>query len=287
MIEVAVEAKTKADQDKLSVALARLAEEDPSFRVTADPESGQTVIKGMGELHLDILIDRMRREFKVGANVGQPQVAYRETIGRDVHRRPHPPEADRRGRPVRARQDRAGAGWSRARASPSRARSWAAPCPRSTSPAVEKGIELARQGGIVAGFPVIDFKARLVDGASHDVDSSSLAFEIAARVGVLRRPAGERRRALLEPVMKVEVVTPEDYLGDVIGDLNARRGQVGGMEPRGNAQVIRAMVPLATMFGYVNTLRSLTQGRAQFTMEFDHYDQVPSAVSDEVRARYA
>ncbi len=285
VIEVAVEAKTKADQDKLAVALARLAEEDPSFRVAADPESGQTVIRGMGELHLDILVDRMRREFKVDANVGQPQVAYRETIGREaeidhIHRK----QTGGAGQFARVKMvlepGEQGSGFQ------FESEVVGGAVPREYIPAVEKGVEDARQSGVVAGFPVIDFKVRLVDGASHDVDSSSLAFEIAAR-SALRGALERATSALLEPVMKVEVVTPEDYLGDVIGDLNARRGHVNGMEPRGNAQVIRAMVPLATMFGYVNTLRSLTQGRAQFTMEFDHYDRVPQAVSDEVRARYA
>ena len=285
VIEVAVEARTKADQDKLSLALARLAEEDPSFRVSADPESGQTVIRGMGELHLDILVDRMRREFKVDANVGRPQVAYRETLSREA-------EVD-----YTHRKQTGGAGqFARVKIvleplEPGdgfvfRSEVVGGAVPREYVPAVEKGIDEARRVGIVAGFPVIDFKARLIDGAAHDVDSSSMAFEIAARAA-LRDGLRGAVPVLLEPVMKVEVVTPEDYLGDVIGDLNARRGQVGGMEPRGNARVVRAMVPLATMFGYVNTLRSLTQGRAQFTMEFDRYDQVPATVSDEVRARYA
>ena len=285
VIEVAVEARTKADQDKLSLALARLAEEDPSFRVSADPESGQTVIRGMGELHLDILVDRMRREFKVDANVGRPQVAYRETLSREA-------EVD-----YTHRKQTGGAGqFARVKIvleplEPGdgfvfQSEVVGGAVPREYVPAVEKGIDEARRVGIVAGFPVIDFKARLIDGAAHDVDSSSMAFEIAARAA-LRDGLRGAVPVLLEPVMKVEVVTPEDYLGDVIGDLNARRGQVGGMEPRGNARVVRAMVPLATMFGYVNTLRSLTQGRAQFTMEFDRYDQVPATVSDEVRARYA
>ena len=285
VIEVAVEAKTKADQDRLGVALARLAEEDPSFRVAADPESGQTVIRGMGELHLDILIDRVRREFRVEANVGQPQVAYRETIGREAAvDHTHRKQTGGAGQYARVKivlePMEPGAGFA------FESKVVGGAVPKEYIPAVEKGIEAARQAGIVAGFPVIDFKARLVDGASHDVDSSALAFEIAARAA-FRDVLRDARPALLEPVMSVEVVTPEDYLGDVIGDLNARRGQVGGMEPRGNAQVIRAAVPLATMFGYVNTLRSLTQGRAQFTMEFDRYDQVPEVVSDEVRARYA
>ena len=285
VIEVAVEAKTKADQDKLSVALARLAEEDPSFRVAADPESGQTVIRGMGELHLDILVDRMRREFKVDANIGQPQVAYRETIGRQATiDHTHKKQTGGAGQFARVKivlePTAPGEGFE------FESKIVGGAVPREFIPAVKKGIEEARQSGIVAGFPVIDFKARLIDGASHDVDSSSLAFEIAARTA-FRNVLRDAAPILLEPVMKVEVVTSEDYLGDVIGDLNARRGQVGGMEPRGNAQVIRAMVPLATMFGYVSTLRSLTQGRAQFTMEFDHYDRVPRVVSDEIRARYA
>ena len=285
VIEVAVEAKTKADQDRLSIALARLAEEDPSFRVTADPESGQTVIRGMGELHLDILVDRMRREFKVDANVGQPQVAYRETIGREATvNYTHKKQTGGAGQFARVKIVLAPAAPGEGFAFESAIVGGAVP--REYIPAVEKGIEEARQAGIVAGFPVIDFKARLIDGASHDVDSSSLAFEIAARAA-FRDALKDAGPVLLEPMMKVEVVMSEDYLGDVIGDLNARRGQVGGMEPRGNAKVIRAMVPLETMFGYVNTLRSLTQGRAQFTMEFDHYDQVPRVVSDEVRARYA
>ena len=285
VIEVAVEAKTKADQDKLSVALARLAEEDPSFRVGSDEESGQTVIKGMGELHLEILVDRMKREFKVDANVGQPQVAYRETITRPAdidytHKKQSGGAGQFARIKVKIEPLEPGSGFqfdSSIRGGN---------VPTEYIPSVKKGLEMARQTGLLAGFPVIDFKATLVDGAYHDVDSSALAFEIAGRAA-FREVMARAKPALLEPMMRVEVVTPEDYLGDVIGDLNARRGQIEGMEPRANAQVVRAQVPLATMFGYVNTLRSLTQGRAQFTMEFDHYQRVPTAVSEEVRTKYA
>ena len=285
VIEVAVEAKTKADQDKLSVALQRLAEEDPSFQVASDPESGQTIIRGMGELHLDILVDRMRREFKVGANVGQPQVAYRETITRRAEiDYTHKKQTGGAGQFARIKLEleplSPGEGFE------FESKIHGGSVPREYIPSVQKGVEAARQSGIIAGFPVIDFRISLVDGAHHEVDSSSMAFEVAARAA-LREVLPKAGSALLEPIMKVEVVTPEDYLGDVIGDLNSRRGQISGMEPRANAQVIAAMVPLATMFGYVNTLRSLSQGRAQFTMEFDHYQQVPAAVSDEVRTKYA
>ena len=285
VIEVAVEAKTKADQDKLSLALARLADEDPSFRVGTDQESGQTVIKGMGELHLEILVDRMRREFKVDANVGQPQVAYRETITRkaDIDYT-HKKQSGGAGQFARVKIEieplEPGAGFefdSHIRGGN---------VPTEYIPSVKKGFNAARQTGIIAGFPVIDFRANLVDGAYHDVDSSALAFEIAGRAA-FREIVGRAKPALLEPMMKVEVVTPDSYLGDVIGDLNSRRGQIEGMEPRSNGQVIRAQVPLATMFGYVNTLRSLTQGRGQFTMEFDHYQKVPTVVSDEVRTKFA
>ena len=285
VIEVAVEAKTKADQDRLSLALARLADEDPSFRVGTDQESGQTLIKGMGELHLEILVDRMRREFKVDANVGQPQVAYRETITRkaDIDYT-HKKQSGGAGQFARVKIEieplEPGAGFefdSHIRGGN---------VPTEYIPSVKKGFNAARQTGIIAGFPVIDFRANLVDGAYHDVDSSALAFEIAGRAA-FREIVGRAKPALLEPMMKVEVVTPDSYLGDVIGDLNSRRGQIEGMEPRSNAQVIRAQVPLATMFGYVNTLRSLTQGRGQFTMEFDHYQKVPTAVSDEVRTKFA
>ena len=285
VIEMAVEAKTKVDQEKMGVALQRLSEEDPSFRVSSDQESGQTIIKGMGELHLDIIVDRMRREFKVEANVGEPQVAYRETLSREflcdyTHKKQSGGSGQYARVKIRFEPLEPGSGYEFVN------EVVGGSVPREYVPGVQKGLESARQSGPTAGFPCIDFRAALVDGAYHEVDSSALAFEIAARAA-FREAAPKAGPVLLEPIMKVEVVTPEDYLGDVIGDLNSRRGQIGGMERRGNAQVIRAMVPLATMFGYVNTLRSLSQGRAQFTMEFDHYQQVPAAVSAEVKAKYA
>ncbi len=285
VIEVAVEAKTKADQDKMGVALARLAEEDPSFRVHTDDESGQTIIAGMGELHLDILVDRMLREFKVGANVGAPQVAYRETISKTcevdyIHKKQTGGAGQFARIKVRFEPLEAGAGFqfeSALRGSS---------VPREYIPGVAKGLESARPSGVLAGFPVIDMKATLYDGDSHDVDSSVMAFEIAARAA-FREGVTKAGPKLLEPKMRVEVVTPEEYMGDIIGDLNSRRGDVSGMDTRGNARVITAMVPLANMFGYVNTLRSMSQGRATFTMHFDHYEKVPQAVADEVRANMA
>ena len=285
VIEVAVEAKTKADQEKMGVALQRLSEEDPSFRVASDQESGQTIIKGMGELHLEIIVDRMKREFKVDANVGAPQVAYREKLSKEyvcdyTHKKQTGGSGQYARIKVRFSPGEPGSGYE------FKNEVVGGSVPREYVPGVVKGLDSARQTGPIAGFPVIDFKAALIDGAYHDVDSSALAFEIAARAA-FREAAQKAGPILLEPIMKVEAVTPEDYLGDVIGDLNSRRGQIGGMDRRGNAQVIRAMVPLATMFGYVSSLRSLTQGRAQFTMVFDHYQQVPAAVSEEVRAKYA
>ena len=284
VIEIAVEPKSKNDQEKMSAGLARLAAEDPSFRVSTDLESGQTIMKGMGELHLDILIDRLKREFKVEANIGAPQVAYRETITKEV-------EVD-----YTHKKQSGGAGqFARIKMifTPDKEDGYSfknsvvgGNVPKEYIPGVEKGIKIQKETGVVAGFPVIDFKAELVDGASHDVDSSVLAFEIAARAA-FREAMNKAAAKLLEPIMKVEVVTPEDYMGDIIGDLNSRRGNVGGMDQRGNARVIDCMVPLANMFGYVNTLRSMSQGRAQFTMQFDHYDQVPQAVADEVIAKMA
>jgi elongation factor G len=285
VIEIAVEPKTKGDQEKMGQALARLATEDPSFRVAVDHESGQTIIKGMGELHLEIIVDRMKREFKVDANVGAPQVAYRETITR-------PAEID-----YTHKKQTGGAGQF------ARVKIRFAPLPPGSGfvfensviggavpkeyvPGVEKGLRLSCDNGVLAGFPVIDLKADLIDGAYHDVDSSVLAFDIAARAA-FKEGVMKAAPKLLEPIMRVEVVTPELYMGDVIGDLNSRRGQVTGMDSRGNARVINAMVPLANMFGYVNTLRSMSQGRAQYTMHFDHYEQVPQAVADEVRAKMA
>jgi elongation factor G len=285
VIEVAVEPKTKGDQEKMSSALARLAQEDPSFQVASDPESGQTVIKGMGELHLEILVDRMKREFKVDANVGAPQVAYRETIAREAEiDYTHKKQTGGAGQFARIKLVfeplPSGEGFVFENAVVGGA------VPKEYVPGVEKGLKGAREVGVVAGFPVIDFKVTLVDGASHDVDSSVMAFEIASRAA-FRDGLGRAGPVLLEPIMRVEAVTPEDYMGDIIGDLNSRRGNVSGMDTRGNARVITAMVPLANMFGYVNTLRSMSQGRAQYTMHFDHYARVPQAVADEVVAKMA
>ena len=285
VIEVAVEPKSKGDQEKMGIALARLADEDPSFRVTTDQESGQTVIKGMGELHLEIIVDRMRREFKVEANVGAPQVAYRETITKTIeHDYTHKKQTGGSGQfariKIRFEPLPPGSGFQFENDVVGGA------VPREYVPGVEKGLKAARESGVLAGFPMIDFKATLIDGAYHDVDSSALAFEIAARA-CYREGIERARPVLLEPIMRVEVVTPEDYMGDVIGDLNSRRGHIQGMDARGNAHVINAMVPLANMFGYVNNLRSMSQGRATYTMHFDHYAQVPQAVADEVRAKMA
>ena len=285
VIEVAVEPKSKADQEKMGAALQRLAQEDPSFRVAVDNESGQTVIKGMGELHLEILVDRMKREFKVDANVGAPQVAYRETIAQRAEvDYTHKKQTGGSGQFARIKlvfepQER-GEGFS------FDSKIIGGAVPKEYIPGVEKGLKSAKDSGVIAGFPVIDFRVELIDGAYHDVDSSVLAFEIASRAA-FREAVAKAKPVLLEPIMKVEVVTPEEYMGDVIGDLNSRRGQVQGMDSRGNANVVTAMVPLANMFGYVNTLRSMSQGRAQYTMHFDHYDQVPQQVADEVRAKLA
>jgi elongation factor G len=283
VIELAVEPKTKADQEKMGIALQRLAAEDPSFRVSTDHESGQTIIKGMGELHLDILVDRMKREFKVEANIGQPQVAYRETITQEVKvDYTHKKQSGGSGQFARIKMivepQEAGLGYEFENKIVGGA------IPKEYIPGVVKGLDSIRDAGLMVGFPLLDFKVTLYDGAFHDVDSSVLAFEIAARAA-MREAAPRLGLALLEPVMKVEVVTPEEYTGTVIGDLNSRRGQVQGQEMRGNANVVNAMVPLANMFGYVNALRSSTQGRAQYTMQFDHYEKVPQAVADEVKAK--
>jgi len=285
VIEIAVEPKTKADHDKMSTALQRLAAEDPSFRVASDPESGQTVIKGMGELHLEIIVDRMKREFSVDANIGAPQVAYRETISKAVDiDYTHKKQTGGAGQFARVQIHfeplEPGGGFE------FESKVFGGSVPREYIPGVQKGISDSRENGILAGFPVIDFKATLFDGASHDVDSSVMAFELAARAA-FREAMQKAGPKLLEPMMKVEVVTPEDYMGDIIGDLNSRRGNVTSMDQRGNARVINALVPLANMFGYINTLRSSSQGRAQFTMQFDHYAQVPQAVAEEVRANLA
>ncbi len=285
VIEIAVEPKSKADQEKMSLALQRLAAEDPSFRVAVDHESGQTVIKGMGELHLDIIVDRMKREFKVEANIGAPQVAYRETITKTKEiDYTHKKQSGGSGQFARIKitfePNEVGAGFEFI------SKVVGGNVPREYIPGVEKGIVGSKDTGVIAGFPLIDFKATLTDGAYHDVDSSVLAFEIAAR-GAFREGIAQAGPALLEPIMKVEVVTPEEYMGDIIGDLNSRRGQVSDMDNRGNARVVSAMVPLANMFGYINTLRSMSQGRAQYTMHFDHYNQVPQAVAEEVKEKLA
>ena len=285
VIEVAVEPKTKADQEKMGLALSRLAKEDPSFRVSSDNESGQTVISGMGELHLDILVDRMKREFKVEANVGAPQVAYRETFSKEAEiDYTHKKQSGGAGQFARLKiiitPNQPGEGYN------FKSEIVGGSIPKEYIPGVEKGIESVKETGALAGFPIIDFNVRLVDGAYHDVDSSVMAFEIAARAA-FREVCRDAGIKLLEPIMKVEVVTPEEHLGDIIGDLNSRRGQISGTETRGPSTVIDSMVPLANMFGYVNTLRSMSQGRAVFTMLFDHYQEVPKAVSEEVIAKLA
>jgi elongation factor G len=283
VISVAIEPRTKADQDKLSQALTRLAEEDPTFQVRSDEETGQTLIAGMGELHLEIIVDRLTREFNVDANVGRPQVAYRETIGRRVEKV--------EGRFVRQTGGRGQYGHAVIAAEPAEPgegyefidRIVGGKIPREFIPAVDLGIQEAMESGVLAGFPVVDVRVDLVDGSYHEVDSSEMAFKVAGSMAW--KQAMERARPkLLEPVMAVEVVTPEEYLGDVMGDLNARRGRVEGLEPRGNAQAIRARVPLATMFGYATDLRSTTQGRATFTMQFDRYEEAPQSVAGEVVA---
>ncbi|HEY0314305.1 MAG TPA: elongation factor G [Allosphingosinicella sp.] len=285
VIEVAVEPKTKADQEKMGVALNRLAREDPSFRVSSDNESGQTIIKGMGELHLEILVDRMKREFKVEANVGAPQVAYREYLKRPVELTyTHKKQSGGSGQfaevKVKLTPGERGTGFIFVDSIKG------GNVPREYIPSVEKGMRETAETGSLIGFPIIDFSVELIDGKYHDVDSSALAFEICAR-GAMREGAQKAGITLLEPIMKVEVVTPEDYLGDVIGDINSRRGQIQGTDSRGNAQVVEAQVPLANMFGYVNELRSFTQGRAQYTMQFSHYDEVPANVAEEVKAKLA
>ncbi|MGX9353002.1 elongation factor G [Shimia sp. W99] len=285
VIEIAVEPKTKADQEKMSQGLGRLAAEDPSFRVETDLESGQTIMKGMGELHLDILVDRLKREFKVEANIGAPQVAYRETISKAIeHTYTHKKQSGGSGQYAEVKMEimptEPGEGYS------FESRIVGGAVPKEYIPGVEKGIQSVMDSGPLAGFPVIDFKVALIDGKFHDVDSSVLAFEIAARM-CMREGMKLAGAKLLEPIMKVEVITPEEYTGGIIGDLTSRRGQVSGQEPRGNAIAIDAFVPLANMFGYINTLRSMSSGRAQFTMQFDHYDPVPQNISDEIQAKYA
>ncbi len=280
VIDIAIEPKTKADQDKLGVALSRLAEEDPTFRISTDQETGQTIISGMGELHLEIIVDRLKREFKVEANVGKPQVAYRETITRPV---------DVEGKFVRQSGGRGQYGHVKIKAEPLGRGSGfefvngivGGVIPKEYIPAVQKGIEESMQSGPLTGFPIVDLKVTLYDGSYHEVDSSEMAFKIAGSMAI-KEAIDKGGSVVLEPIMRVEVITPEDYMGDVIGDLNSRRGQILGMEPRGNAQLIRSHVPLAEMFGYATDMRSKTQGRASFSMFFDHYAEVPKSVQEKL-----
>ncbi|MBB4612175.1 elongation factor G [Novosphingobium taihuense] len=285
VIELSVEPKTKADQEKMGIALNRLSAEDPSFRVSTDHESGQTIIKGMGELHLEILVDRMKREFKVEANVGAPQVAYREYLAKPIDLdHTHKKQSGGTGQfgrvKVKVTPGERGSGFV------FKDEIKGGNIPKEYIPAIEKGFRETAMTGSLIGFPIIDFEVLLYDGAYHDVDSSALAFEICAR-GAMREAAQKAGIKLLEPIMKVEVITPDEYLGDVIGDINSRRGQIQGTDSRGNAQAVVAMVPLANMFGYVNQLRSFTQGRANYSMFFDHYDEVPANVATELKAKLA
>jgi elongation factor G len=285
VIEIAIEPKSKADQEKLGIALSKLAAEDPSFRVSTDQESGQTILKGMGELHLDIKVDILKRTYKVDANIGAPQVAYRERLTKRTEiDYTHKKQTGGTGQFARVKiifePNEAGAGNSFT------SNIVGGAVPKEYIPGVEKGINSVMGSGILAGFPVVDVKATLIDGAFHDVDSSVLAFEIASRAA-FREALQKGGSVLLEPIMKVEVTTPEDYTGAVMGDLLSRRGQVAGQDMRGNAVVINAMVPLANMFGYVNQLRSFSQGRANYTMQFDHYEQVPAGEAAKVQAKYA
>jgi elongation factor G len=286
VIEIAIEPKSKADQEKLGVALAKLVAEDPSFRVNTDQETGQTILRGMGELHLDIKVDILKRTYKVEANIGAPQVAYREKITKSYTvDYTHKKQTGGTGQFARVKivaepLPPGGAGFE------FESKIVGGNVPKEYIPGVEKGLESVLGSGVLAGFPVVDLKVSLIDGDYHDVDSSALAFEIASRTA-LREALQKAGPVLLEPIMKVEVVTPEDYTGSVIGDLNSRRGQIQAQDMRGNANVVNAMVPLANMFGYVSNLRSMSQGRATFTMQFDHYEQVPSAVAAEIQAKFA
>jgi elongation factor G len=281
---VAIEPKTKADEEKLGNSLQRLAEEDPTFRVFTDEETGQTIIQGMGELHLEIIVDRLVREFGVDANVGKPQVAYRETITQPVHKV--------EGRFVRQTGGRGQYGHVLIDLEPNEqgagyefeSRIMGGVVPRDYIPAVDTGIQEAMSTGVIAGYPMVDIKAVLIDGSYHEVDSSDMAFKIAGSMA-FKNAAQKARPTLLEPMMAVEVVTPSDFMGDVMGDLNSRRGHIDGMEPRGNAQVINATVPLSTMFGYATDLRSTTQGRATYTMQFKHYAAVPAGIAQEIVAK--
>ncbi|MBF0152422.1 MAG: elongation factor G [Magnetococcales bacterium] len=283
VIHIAIEPKTKADQEKMGIALGRLAQEDPSFKVEVDHETNQTIISGMGELHLEILVDRMQREFKVDANVGKPQVAYRETLSKTV---------ESEGRFIRQSGGRGQFGHVWLRLEPNEPGAGfefldeirGGVVPREYIPAVQKGIEEAMKSGVLAGYPVVDLRVALYDGSYHEVDSSEMAFKVAASMG-FKSGCEKARPVLLEPVMAVEVEMPEEYMGDIIGDLNSRRGQIQGMDSIGTAQIVRAMVPLAGMFGYATDIRSMTQGRATYTMQFDHYEQVPESVAQEIVAK--
>jgi elongation factor G len=280
VIQIAIEPKTKADQDKLSDALGKLSDEDPTFRVKVDDETGQTLISGMGELHLEILVDRMKREFKVEANVGKPQVAYRETITKSVQQE---------GKFVKQSGGRGKYGHVWIEVSPNEPGKGyefenaivGGTIPKEYIPSVSNGIQEAMRNGVIAGYPVVDVKVKLYDGSYHDVDSDEMSFKVAGSMA-FKDAARKAGPVLLEPLMKVEVTTPEEYLGDVMGDLNSRRGKIEGFSSRKDAQVIRGMVPLAEMFGYATTLRSMTQGRAIYTMQFSHYSEVPKSIADEI-----
>ena len=285
VIEISIEPNSKGDQEKMGMALSRLAKEDPSFRVKSDEESGQTIIAGMGELHLDIIVDRMKREFKVEANIGQPQVAYRETVSKRAEiDYTHKKQSGGSGQFARVKMvvepNETGAG------NEFSSEIVGGSVPKEYIPGVEKGLQSVWDSGVLIGFPLVDTKVTLVDGAYHEVDSSAIAFEIAARAA-LREGCQKAGLKLLEPIMDVEIVTPDEFVGTVIGDINSRRGQVRGQEMRGNATVVSCYVPLANMFGYINTLRSSTQGRASYTMQFAHYAEVPRQVADEVKAKFA
>ena len=285
VIDLAIEPLTKADQEKLGTALMRLSDEDPTFRVKSDAETGQTIISGMGELHLEIIVDRLKREFKVEANVGKPQVAYRETI------RSESVEVESKYVKQTGGRGQYGHCWLRVSANPGKGYEFVnsivgGVIPREFIPAIDKGIQEALMAGVVAGFPVVDVKAEVYDGSYHDVDSSEMAFKVAGSMG-FKDACKKGKPVLLEPMMAVEVVTPEDYMGDVVGDLNRRRGRIGSMEQRGNVRVVQAEVPLSEMFGYATDLRSSTQGRAAYTMQFKQYEEVPASIASEVTAKSA
>jgi elongation factor G len=286
VIQVAIEPKSKGDQEKLGVAIQRLAEEDPSFHVHSDEETGQTILGGMGELHLEVLVDRMKREFKVEANVGKPQVAYRETIRKAVERVDYTHKKQTGGTGQFARVKLRLEPNEPGKGNEFESEIVGGVVPKEYIPGVEKGVQSVWDAGVLIGFPMVDMRVTLFDGAYHEVDSSAIAFEIAART-CMKEACAKAGVKLLEPIMDVEVVTPGDFVGGVIGDINSRRGQIRTQEMRGNATVVRAFVPLANMFGYVSQLRSMSQGRAMYTMQFAHYAEVPRNVADEVKAKYA